>query len=124
MLVLTKELVTTEPENLAKKWSVHDKNSNQQVSSNQARKFYDDFLLLQKRAKQCKDEQEFKDKILPLVMFSQAKLAYAVGRKTITKDFQKTLVEKIKKIENRNDLDTFLLFYQALIAYLKFESIK
>jgi len=121
MLPLTKELLSSEPEALAKSLSAQEtKKSEQQVTNSQARKFYDDFLLLQKKARRCKDEEEFKEKILPLVAFSKAKLAYAVSRSTIKPSFRDALTAKIDRVETRGCLDNFMMFYQALIAYLKY----
>lgn len=120
MLKLTKELLTVEPENIAKK-EMLDAKRGAKASSTQIRKFYDDFLLL--HAKSHRDgvtENSFQEEILPLIAFSKAKLAYSFGRNIIHKDFMDEIVKKVDKIETLNDFDNFILFYQALIGYTKF----
>ena len=120
MLELTKELLTEEPENIAKK-EMENAKSNKKASSTQIRKFYDDFLLLHTKAhRDGVTENVFKSEILPLIVFSKAKLAYSIGRSIIHKDFRDEIVKKVDKIESIKDFDNFILFYQALIGYTKF----
>ena len=113
MISLTEEMLTTKPEEFAKKIAKIDK-------STQIRKFYNDFLILQAKAKDCETEEEFKEKILPLIYFSKAKLAYAKGRKTISEEFMKEIDYWIGQIKSRNDFENFMYYYQALIGYATF----
>ncbi|MCH3916053.1 MAG: type III-A CRISPR-associated protein Csm2 [Spirochaetia bacterium] len=119
MLKLTKELLTSIPEGIARDVMEHPKNK--KASSTQIRKYYDDLLLLHSKAhvEGCTKEN-FHDSILPLVAFSKAKLAYGVGRKVVTDEFRDKLVSYIDQIESRDDFDHFILFYQALIGYTKY----
>lgn len=116
MIELTKELLTTEPENMAKDFNGKD------TTKNQLRKFYNDFLVLKTKADLCTNEDEFKTKILPLICFSKAKLAYSCGRGNISKDFLRAISSKIDKIETRKCFDNFLKFYEALIGYVEYYS--
>lgn len=114
MIQLTKELLTDEPEKMAKDFNGKD------TTESQLRKFYNDFLVLKTKTDLCADEDEFKTKILPLIFFSKAKLAYSCGRGNITKDFQRAICAKIDEIETRACFDNFLKFYEALIGYTKY----
>ena len=116
MIELTKELLTTEAEEVVKK---NSKLSNKKATSTQIRKFYDDFLLLHTKS-QGKTEEEFRKTILPMIYFAKAKLAYAVGRDVLDSKFKEELEKKIDKIDSKKDFDNFILFYQAVIGYSKF----
>lgn len=122
MLKLTKELLTVEPESIAKNEMENYKNKNQKrASSTQIRKFYDDFLLLHSKAhRDGFTEDDFKNEILPLIAFSKAKLAYSHGRSIINKKFKDDIERKVNLIETLKDFDNFILFYQALIGYTKY----
>lgn len=114
---LTKELLTTKPEELAKHIV-----SNAKDTSSQIRKFYNDFLILKAKADISATEEEFKTKILPLIYFSKAKMAYSCGRGKITKDLFDKISNMIDKIETKEDFSVFLLFYQSLIGYVTYYS--
>ncbi len=112
---LSKELLTIEPEKLAKEICENGKDTSTQI-----RKFYDDFLILKAKADILQSEDDFKNNILPLICFSKAKIAYAMGRVTISKSFFDKIKEKIDAIETRTDFENFLNYYQALIGYLTY----
>ena len=101
-IVLTKELLTTKAEEIAKTLVNNNKDVSG-VTKTQIRKFYNDFLVLKSKADIC-NEDDFKNKILPLIFFSKAKLAYSYGRNQ-------------KNIETKADFNNFLKFYEALIGY-------
>ena len=118
-IVLTKELLTTKAEEIAKTL-VNNNKGDSGVTKTQIRKFYNDFLVLKSKADICcNSEDDFKNKILPLIFFSKAKLAYSYGRnqKNISKDFVQLLDSYIDKIETKADFNNFLKFYEALIGY-------
>ena len=112
---LTKELLTTEPENLAKEIC-----ENGNDTSTQIRKFYNDFLILKAKADIAQSEEEFKTKILPLICFSKAKMAYAVGRNQLSRSLSEKINKKVDAIETRADFENFLNYYQALIGYVTY----
>ena len=118
-IILTKELLTTKAEEIAKTL-VNNNKGDSGVTKTQIRKFYNDFLVLKSKADICcNSEDDFKNKILPLIFFSKAKLAYSYGRnqKNISKDFVQMLDSYIDKIETKADFNNFLKFYEALIGY-------
>ena len=119
MLELSENLLVTEPETIAKSLANVKFKSN--VTNSQVRKYYDDFLILQKKANI--NPESFKKSILPLIKFAKAKLAYGLSRDNtgLTKDFTNELNKKIDRIETKQCFDNFILFYQALIGYLKYE---
>ena len=121
MLELTEDLLKKEPEKLAKKFIEISKKDGG-ITSTQIRKFYDDLLLDQKKAK-VQDEETFKKKTLPLIRMTEAKIAYSVGRGVLNKTFYEDMSEYLRKIERKEDFENFVLFYQALIAYLKYEEV-
>ena len=114
---LTKQLLTDEAEKAVAKLV---KRNGKKTATSQVRKFYDDFTLLQTKAKD-RDEEEFRKDILPMIAFTKAKLAYCVGRdELISNEFQKLISDKIDAIGTKKDFDNFMLFYQAVIGYAKF----
>lgn len=112
---LTKELLTTEPEELAKTICKKD-------SSTQIRRFYNDFLILKARADVAKNEEDFKNSILPLIFFSKAKIAYAVGKESskLSREFACAINNKIDAIETAEDFENFINYYQALVGYVMY----
>ncbi len=116
---LTKELLDSEAKNLAVLLTLG--NEDKETSSNQIRKFYNDFLLLKAKSDNNDDETYFKEKILPLILFSKAKIYYALGRGTITTTFANQVTTKISNIETKEDFDNFILFYQAFIGFFTYE---
>ena len=116
---MTKELLTTKPEEIAKRLISEKGKNDKHTTTTQIRKFYNDFLVLKRKADLVK-EDEFVDKILTLISFSKAKLAYSCGRKTITKEFVLEIGKLVDEIESKSDFETFLYFYQALIGYATF----
>lgn len=115
---LTKELLTTEPENLAKEICENGKDTSTQI-----RKFYNDFLILKTKADvSASDEKNFRNNILPLICFSKAKIAYAMGRPDVklSKSFANSINNKVDAIESREDFENFLNYYQALIGYVTY----
>ncbi|MGB4407804.1 MAG: type III-A CRISPR-associated protein Csm2 [Sphaerochaeta sp.] len=122
MLPLTESLLTEEPKKLVNELFNKGK-MKKDVSASQMRRFYDDFLLLQKKANGL-NEEEFNKQILPLIRFSKAKMAYNVGREVLPIEFMQGIEPYINMVACKNDFDTFLLFYQALIGYTKFEEFE
>lgn len=116
---LTKELLDDEAKSLASVLAIV--NGDKETTSNQIRKFYNDFLLLKAKSDINDDEKYFKEKILPLISFSKAKIYYALGRETITPTFANQLTAKISSIEIKEDFDNFILFYQAVIGFFTYE---
>lgn len=84
-------------------------------SYTQIRKFYDELLLLQKQVKY----NDYK-KIEPMICLLKSKSAYAHGRKNIHDTFFKFITKYIDYIKNTKDLDNFILYFEAVLGYLKY----
>lgn len=119
---LTKELLTAEPEELAKTICKKD-------SSTQIRRFYNDFLALKAKYNDLMKEPDaagrcdvFSGKILPLIFFSKAKIAYAVSKEgsKLSREFAGAINKKIDAIETAEDFENFINYYQALIGYVMY----
>lgn len=117
MLQLTENLLKKEPEELAKLFIKEGS-----ITSTQIRRYYDDLLILQTKAR-MQDNESFKGKILPLIRMTEAKIAYSVGRKVLNKTFYDKMSVYLNRIESKEDLENFILFYQAIIAYVKYEEV-
>jgi len=116
MIELTEKLLTTEAESLAKDLVGAPK----KVTDTQVRKFYNDFLQLQKRAHSI-GEDKFEKMVLPLVKLGKAKIAYSIGNNSgLPQIFMTRMAPYIDKIQTMKDFDNFILFYQAVIGYMKY----
>jgi len=93
------------------------------VQNTQIRKFYDKVLELNDKAKRLNDD-EFKNEILPFVKMLNSKVAYASqrnsgGGKLINGSFVRMMNECIKQIHTKEGLNTFKLFFEAVIGFHK-----
>lgn len=93
------------------------------VQNTQIRKFYDKVLELNDKAKKA-DEDEFRDEILPFVKMLNSKVAYASqrnsgGGKLVNKAFVNMINSCIKQVDKKKDLNTFKLFFEALVGFHK-----
>jgi CRISPR-associated protein Csm2 len=93
------------------------------VQNTQMRKFYDQVLSLQQRAKQMSDE-DFQNELLPFVKMLNSKVSYAStrnsgGGKIINESFVKMMSSCINQVETKKDLNTFKLFFEAVIGFHK-----
>ncbi len=125
MIKLTEAYVTTEAEKKAREFS----DNNNRIDKNQIRKFYDDFKLIEKKIDENQDASEewFKNEILPHIKFVKSKIAYSAGRKSgnkflVTRGFKEYMENQIDLIQSMSDFKTFLLHYQAIIAYYTYIS--
>ena len=93
------------------------------VQNTQMRKFYDQVLSLQQKSKQMSDE-DFQSDLLPFVKMLNSKVAYAStrnsgGGKIINKAFVEMMGSCINQVSNKKDLNTFKLFFEAVIGFHK-----
>jgi len=93
------------------------------VQNTQMRKFYDQVLNLQQKAKQMSDE-DFQSDLLPFVKMLNSKVAYAStrnsgGGKIVNKTFVDMMSSCINQVSNKKDLNTFKLFFEAVIGFHK-----
>ncbi len=93
-------------------------------SYTQVRKFYDELLSLQKQAQGNQnnvDSGEF-EKVLPMIYLVKSKAAYARGKKNINDNLLSFLVYYIEKIKNIEQLKYFMLYFEAILGYLRLHS--
>jgi len=107
----------------ADKWAEKIGNSRGGVQNTQMRKFYDQVLSLQQKAKHMSDE-DFQNDLLPFVKMLNSKVAYAStrssgGGKIVNQAFVDMMSSCINQISNKRDLDTFKLFFEAIIGFHK-----
>jgi len=107
----------------ADKWAEKIGNGRGGVQNTQMRKFYDQVLSLQQKAKQMTDE-DFKSDLLPFVKMLNSKVAYAStrnsgGGKIVNKSFVDMMNSCINQVETKKDLNTFKLFFEAVIGFHK-----
>jgi len=93
------------------------------VQNTQMRKFYDQVLNLQQKAKQI-SEEDFQSDLLPFVKMLNSKVAYAStrssgGGKIVNSEFVNMMSSCINQVGNKKDLNTFKLFFEAVIGFHK-----
>jgi len=107
----------------ADKWAEKIGNGKGGVQNTQMRKFYDQVLSLQQKAKPMSDE-EFQSDLLPFVKMLNSKVAYAStrnsgGGKIVNKAFVEMMSSCINQVSGKKDLNTFKLFFEAVIGFHK-----
>jgi len=107
----------------ADNWAEKIGNGKGGVKNTQMRKFYDQVLDLQQKAKQMSDE-DFTMELLPFVKMLNSKVAYAStrnsgGGKIVNKAFVDMMKSCINQVESKKDLNTFKLFFEAVIGFHK-----
>jgi CRISPR-associated protein Csm2 len=93
------------------------------VQNTQIRKFYDKVLELNDKAKRASTE-EFEEEILPFVKMLNSKVAYASqrnsgGGKLVNSAFVSMMNECINQVNDKKTLNTFKLFFEAVIGFHK-----
>ncbi len=93
------------------------------VKNTQIRNFYDQVLKLYEQSKRLKDE-EFVTDLLPFVKMLNSKVAYAKtrtssGKPLINNEFAQMMNSCINQVKNKNDLQTFKLFFESVIGFHK-----
>ncbi|MDR2105569.1 MAG: type III-A CRISPR-associated protein Csm2 [Deferribacteraceae bacterium] len=81
----------------------------------QIRLFYDELQKLQKDAKKL----DFK-LLVPSIYLVMSKVAYSHGRKLIGEELRKFLQNNIGGIETKEDLDNFMLYFEAVLGYYRY----
>jgi CRISPR-associated protein Csm2 len=107
----------------ADRWAEKIGNGKGGVQNTQMRKFYDQVLSLQQKAKPMSDE-EFQSDLLPFVKMLNSKVAYAStrnsgGGKIVNKAFVEMMSSCINQVSGKKDLNTFKLFFEAVIGFHK-----
>ncbi len=86
----------------------------ERTKKTQVRNFYDKVLKLYDDSK----KEEWED-VLPFVKMLNSKVEYALNRKVVSREFQEMMHMCIKQIETKEDLQTFKLFFEAVIGFFK-----
>ena len=84
------------------------------IKTTQLRKFFAAFKEINLETK-TKTWNELKVKFFLLM----PKLAYAKGRKLISKDFYKLLESAMNKVQSKEDFNRFVEFLEAIVAFYK-----
>lgn len=89
-----------------------------QLNTNQLRKFFAAIRLI--------EQKESWEEIEPEFYLLKPKFAVSVGRKLIPKDFYQLMMKTMEKVDKGTDedklknFDTFVKFFEAIVAYHKF----
>ena len=118
MIVLDYKKDTELLNETAKKWA-NDIGGG--VKNTQIRKFFDQVLELNNKAKHSDD---FDGEVLPFVKMLNSKVAYAssrnsAGGKLINKAFVDMMNSCIKQVDSKESLEVFKLFFEAVIGFHK-----
>ncbi len=84
----------------------------------QIRKYYDELIKLQQKSASCNDD-DF-EKYLTSIYMVAAKSSYAVARKTLSNSLNDFIDRNVKKINTKDDLDKFIMLFEAFLGYFKF----
>jgi len=88
------------------------------MTSTQLRNYYDKVLDLYEKSKYTED---FENEILPFVKMLNSKVAYGVGRGTVSRKFQTMMRVCIDQVKTKKDLEVFKYFFEAVIGFYKGE---
>lgn len=110
--LVKKELFSNDAEKLAKEIAKED------TTIAQIRKFYDEILQFHARLKA--DPSKF-PMLLPYIKMINSKVAYSYGRRLIGEEFKKFISQCIKKIEDKNDFEVFVGFFEAFLGFYQQE---
>ena len=80
----------------------------------QVRNFYDKVLELCERS----EREEWED-IVPFVKMLNSKVAYGRSREVVSDEFQEMMKQCIADVEEKSDLKTFKLFFEAVIGFFQ-----
>jgi len=90
----------------------------EQNKSTQLRRFYDELVMWEEKARQNQDEF---DEYLPFVRMLKAKAAYAEGRKLVDGAFVDLMEQTIDFVKGTDDLRVAKLFFEAFLGFYKLE---
>jgi CRISPR-associated protein Csm2 len=114
--IIDPELFSKKAENFALEIAKDNEQSRGVNKRTQLRKFFDEIVNLNMRAKTSPHGWE---NILPLVHMVTAKAAYAKGRKLISDNFLNFIKESVNQVEEPCDLDVFNSFFESFIGFYR-----
>ncbi|MFY9399246.1 MAG: type III-A CRISPR-associated protein Csm2 [Desulfomonilia bacterium] len=109
-------LFSREAEEMAKNIAEKGKDKGEQKKNkrSQIRKFYDEVLNLNMRAK-----SEPWEMVHPLVNMLVAKTAYSFGREYVTEEFLDFIKDAVNQVSQREDLEVFADFFEAFMGFYR-----
>lgn len=97
-------------------------------ASSQIRKFYDELVLWHDKilipSLTPEQQQEKLMQSLPFIKMMKAKVAYAYGRRNVSKDFKDIFNQMIDQIKDASSLRNAKLFFEAVIGFSKEQSLE
>ncbi len=84
------------------------------LKSTQLRNYYEKVLELYEKS----EKDDFSD-ILPFVKMLNSKVAYSLGRKLITHNFESMMNQCVRQVNEQKDLKVFKLFFEAVVGFYK-----
>jgi len=94
------------------------------VKSTQMRRFYGDVKELESRVEREAGADIFESadasklaKYLALIRMLKSKAAYAAGRETVSRAFERFIVQSVDQIKTPRDFRAFVLFFEAIVGY-------
>ncbi len=88
------------------------------MSRTKLRKLYTPFKSLASELNLVSN-QAYKKELYPKLCLTMPHIAYELNRKQISQDFYTLLHACIKHSETKADLETFIKFFEAIVAYTK-----
>ncbi len=85
-----------------------------ETKETQIRKFYDELLSLNQRAK----TQNWED-VLPFVKMLNSKVSYAKARKVTSEEFVRMISSCVTQVNTKEELEIFKLFFEAVLGFYK-----
>ncbi|GAB4253971.1 MAG: type III-A CRISPR-associated protein Csm2 [Methylomicrobium sp.] len=82
----------------------------------QLRRFYDEIVMWESKASMNQDKFS---EYLPFIRMINAKVAYALGRGLVDKNFVEMMSHGLKQVETYPDLRHFKLFLEAFMGFYK-----
>ncbi|MFZ2968134.1 MAG: type III-A CRISPR-associated protein Csm2 [Sulfuricurvum sp.] len=86
----------------------------EKTKKSQLRNFYDKVLELETHSK----HEEWTN-VLPFVKMLNSKVAYGVSRSVVSREFQDMMTQCISKVNTKEDLKVFKLFFEAVLGFFK-----
>jgi len=76
-------------------------------------------LLRQSFRTSKRDRKNGFEDVLPFIKMLNSKVAYAVNRRVVSKEFKQMINECVKQIDSVQKFETFKLFFEAVLGFYK-----
>lgn len=119
------KLITEVADKIANIFKEEKDKGNKTINQNtQIRKFYDELYNIKMKSEAANDKEKQFESLKPLVYMLASKAAYAKGRDKVGKNFYNFIKSNVLSIETLEDLNTFLLYFEAVLGYYRFYNPK